>query len=63
VLLAAAWLLEELRLRAMAVFVLLWVAGYVWAWFVPYPTLFVSYVAVLDIVLALIALRGDVRLR
>ena len=63
VLLAAGWLLDELRVKGAAIFVLLWIGGYVASGYVPYPTLFVSYVAVLDIVLALVVLKGDVTLR
>jgi hypothetical protein len=63
VLLIAGWLLDEVRGRGTAIFVLLWFAGDVGSGFVPYPTLFVSYVAVLDVALALIVFRGDVTLR
>ena len=55
---------RELRKRGGALFVALWVAGYVGlprlSWF---GGLFVtSYVAVLDIVLVFIVFKGDVRL-
>jgi hypothetical protein len=62
-LLAAGWLLDELRWKGMAIFILLWIGGYAGSAFVPYPTLFVSYVAVLDIALALFVFRGDVTLK
>lgn len=63
VLLVAAWLLDELRVKGTTIFVALWLGGYVGSSYVPYPTLFVSYVALLDIVLALIVFKGDVTLR
>jgi hypothetical protein len=63
VLLVAGWLLGELRFKGTAIFILLWLGAYVGSGLVPYPTLFVTFVAVLDIALALIVFRGDVRLR
>ena len=48
--------------RAM-VFVALWLAGYAGsAWLDQGASLFVSYVAILDIVLVLMVFKGDIRL-
>ena len=53
----------ELRLRGVAIAILLWLAG---TFGLPYlthgATLITSYVAVLDIVLVFVIFRGDVRL-
>ena len=54
----------EIGLRRSAVFVLLWVVGYVGSRWLPSSGLvFVSYVAVLDIALVLKVFKGDVSLR
>ncbi len=56
--------LSTLGRRTIAVFVALWIAGYVGArWLPTGDFLFSSYVAVLDIVLVLLVFRGDVSLR
>ncbi len=53
-----------LGLRAVAVFALLWIGGFVGArWLPGGDFLFASYAAVLDIVLVLLVFRGDVSLR
>ena len=55
---------KEIGLRRCAVFVLLWVIGYLGSRWVPSSGLvFVSYVAVLDIVLVLLVFKSDVSLR
>jgi hypothetical protein len=62
ILLPYGWFLDELSPRAIATFVLLWVAG----WFglpllVPFGAdIFFSWVALLDIVLVLLIFKGDV---
>jgi hypothetical protein len=54
----------EIGLRASGAFVLLWVAGYLGSGLLPNSELvFVSYVALLDIVLVLMVFKGDVRLQ
>jgi hypothetical protein len=54
----------DLGLRRSAVFVSLWVIGYVGSGlFSSSGLVFVSYVAVLDIVLVLVVFKGDVALR
>ena len=63
VLLVAGWLLDELRLKGTAIFILLWFAGFAGSTFAPYGALFTPYVAVLDIALVLVVFKGDVTLR
>jgi hypothetical protein len=62
ILLAAGWMLGELRLKGTAVFVVLWLAGFAGAGLVFQGMLFTPYVAVLDIALVLAIFKGDVRL-
>ena len=62
VLLAAGWMLDELHLKGTAVFVLLWLGGFLGAGFVLQGMLFTPYVAALDIALVLAIFKGDVRL-
>ena len=62
ILLLAGWWLDELGAKAIAVFVLLWIAGFVGSMFV-LPTLFLPFVALLDVALVLAVFKGDVHLR
>jgi hypothetical protein len=62
-LLAAGWWVGALRVKGTAVFLLLWLAGFFGSRYVPYPTLWTSYVAVLDIPLVFVVFEGDVRLK
>jgi hypothetical protein len=57
-LLAVGWWIDELRLRTIAIFILLWVIG-----FAGLQALFLPYVALLDVALVLMVFKGDVRLR
>jgi hypothetical protein len=55
---------RELGARRVAVFVVLWVVGYVASdWFMIAGLLFLPYIAILDIVLVLMVFKGDVPLR
>jgi hypothetical protein len=64
----AFWLLViyaaiELGTRRVALVIALWLVGYAGsAWVQQGATLFVSYVAVLDIALVLMVFKGDIRL-
>ena len=64
VLIARGTIYGDLRKAVAAIFVLLWLAGYVGlpriAWWA--GSLVTSYVAMLDIVLVFIVFKGDVRL-
>jgi hypothetical protein len=62
VLLVAGWMLGELQVRGIVVFVLLWLAGLAAASALHFPLLFTPYVAVLDIVLVLAIFKGDITL-
>ena len=62
VLLVVGWALDELRFKAVAIFILLWLAGFVGIRFWLNEMLFLPYVAVLDIALVLIVFKGDVTL-
>ena len=58
------WFWEELRGQGVAVFLILWAAGF---FGLPYISplggaLFPSYVAVLDVILVFMIFKGDVRL-
>jgi hypothetical protein len=64
VLLGIGWFSDELGLRGLAVFLLLWVAGYFALPHVPNGTaLFAPFVAVLDIGLVFAIFKGDVATR
>ena len=63
VLLGAGWYLGELHLKGIVTFVALWIAGLFLSRLVLNGTLFLPYVAVLDIVLVLAVFKGDVTLR
>jgi hypothetical protein len=63
VLLAYGWFWEELGLRGIAVFLLLWVGGMFLLRQVPQgDAMFPSFVALLDVALVFIIFKGDVRL-
>lgn len=62
-LLAYGWFWDELGLRAMAVFLGLWVGGFFGLRLVPLgPDMFFSFVALLDIALVFVIFHGDVHL-
>jgi len=63
ILLAAGWMLDELTLKAAAIFVLIWIAGLIASSFVLSGTLFLPFVAFLDIALVLAVFKGDVTLK
>lgn len=65
----AFWLLTtiaavvEQRIRLAAIFVALWLVGYVGSAWLPFASAwFLSYVAALDIALVLFVFKGDIRL-
>jgi hypothetical protein len=63
VLLAYGWAFDELGLRGLIVFLVLWAAGYFGLPYVPFAEqLFSSYVAVLDVALVFWIFKGDVPL-
>ena len=62
ILLGAGWVSGELRVKGTALFLLLWLAGFVGSGFVLQGTLFTPYVALLDIALVFVIFKGDVRL-
>ena len=62
ILIAAGLMSGELRRTGTAVFVALWVAGFAASGRVLGGTLFLPYVAVLDIALVLVIFKGDIRL-
>ena len=63
VLLGYGWAWDDLGPRGLAVFVGLWIAGYVGLQYVPLGSaMFFSYVAILDITLVFLVFKGDVRL-
>jgi hypothetical protein len=56
-------LARESRIRLAAIFMALWIAGYVaTAWAPSGSAWFMSYVAALDIALVLFVFKGDIRL-
>ena len=63
VLLVAGWMLGELQVKGIAVFVLLWFGGLAAATALHYGILFLPYVAILDIALVLVIFKGDITLR
>lgn len=61
--LGIGWFTEELGTRAAVIFLILWATGYALAAWVPQGDyLFPSFVAVLDVVLLLMVLKGDIRI-
>jgi hypothetical protein len=64
VLLIAGRVLDELGTKSSAIFVVLWLAGLLGLRYVPYGTvLFMSFVALLDVVLVLLIFKRDIRIR
>jgi hypothetical protein len=60
-LLAIGWFWDELGLREIVVFLVLWVSGYFGLAYLPNgPALFAPFVAVLDIALVFAVFKGDV---
>jgi hypothetical protein len=64
ILLGIGWLREALGPKGLAIFLLLWLAGFVGFRYAAYPYdgLFSPYVAALDVVLVFAVFKGDVRL-
>jgi len=62
-LLVLGWWMDELRLGAIASFVLLWIAGFAGLRSPSFGAFFLPYVALLDIALVLIIFKGDVTLK
>jgi hypothetical protein len=62
ILLGAGWAAGELHVKGSAVFLLLWLAGFVGSRFVFSALLFLPYVAVLDIALVFAVFKGDITL-
>jgi hypothetical protein len=62
-LLAYGWFWQEIGVRGVALFLILWIAGYFGVGFIPYGSgTFFSWVALLDIALVFIIFKGDVPL-
>jgi hypothetical protein len=62
-LLVCGWWLGEIRARATAVFLTLWIAGYAYCQLLPrVRELFAPFVAILAIALVFKIFKGDVRL-
>ena len=60
VLLVYGWFWDELGLRGVGVFLVLWIAGFLGAGWIPHgDSMFFSYVALLDVALVLIVFKGD----
>ena len=63
VLMVWGWAVDELSVRSRAMFLALWIAGYVALPYVPYGDgLFPPYVAILDVILVLMIFKSDVRI-
>jgi hypothetical protein len=62
-LLAVGWWIDELRLRTIAIFILLWVIGFAGLQSLSLAALFLPYVALLDVALVLMVFKSDVKLR
>ena len=63
-LLAIGWFIDELGPRAIAVFLVLWMGGYLGLPHLPNgAALFAPFVAALDIALAFAVFKGDVIIR
>jgi len=62
-LLGCGLLLGELRLRSTAIYLMLWLLGYIGLPYIPYgPALVAPFVAALDIALVFTVFKGDIRL-
>jgi hypothetical protein len=62
-LLLVGWIVQELDVRRLLLFVGLWAVGRLASGYVLEGVLFAPYVAVLDIALVFAIFKGDVRLR
>ena len=63
ILLLCGWLSEELGLRWIGVFLVMWLVGLVGLPYLPYgKAMFPPYVALLDVALVFAIFKGDVRL-
>jgi hypothetical protein len=62
-LLVVGWLLDELRVKATVVFIVLWLVGFAGLRSLSLAVFFLPYVALLDIALVLFIFQGDVTLR
>ena len=61
ILLICGWAVAELGLKALTVFLVLWLAGLIGLPYVPHGAgLFPSYVAFLDVILVLMIFKGDI---
>jgi hypothetical protein len=61
-LLVIGWWRDDLKERALGVFVLLWLVGFIGSRYLLSGMLFAPYVAILDIALVFAIFHGDVRL-
>ena len=61
-LLLVGWIRRDLGPKGIGTFLLLWVAGFIGLRSVLYGMLFNPFVAILDIALVFVVLKGDVRL-
>jgi hypothetical protein len=58
------WMRDEIGVKGIVLFLMLWVTGLYGLPYIPYgEAMFSSFVAVLDIVLVFLIFKGDVRLR
>ena len=63
VLLAYGWFWDELGVKGVVTFLVLWVGGmYALEWIPQGPSMFFSWVALLDVALVFIIFKGDIRL-
>jgi hypothetical protein len=63
VLLAYGWFWEELGAKGIVTFVLLWLGGmYALEWIPQGPSMFFSWVALLDVALVFLIFKADIRL-
>jgi hypothetical protein len=62
-LLGLGWYLDELQPKGIVIFIALWAGGVFLSPFVLGGTLFLPYIALLDIALVLAVFKGDVTLR
>ena len=61
--LGIGWFMDELSTRAAVIFMILWAGAYTVSAYVPQGDyLFVSFLAVLDVVLVLMVFKGNIRL-
>lgn len=62
-LLVLGWWIDELRLSAIAIFIVLWILGFVGLRSLSLGAFFLPYVALLDVALVLVVFKSDVKLR